>query len=209
IHPRRPSVVRRDGRSRGRPSHAAALTVAHRASRRLLEQRLQGGFSSSRHVDVEEQSTAPEDSSSFNRGAASIGYPEANRCRRWSGSDTGTTGQLAVSNRQSNCGEASMSAVILGALLLAGSFQASQIPDASSQARDLLNRGVSAFRNADYESAVAFFTQAAQLDPDMRTAEVYLATAYAQRYVPGVNTRQNLAFANNAIAAFKRVLDRN
>jgi tetratricopeptide (TPR) repeat protein len=99
--------------------------------------------------------------------------------------------------------------VILGALLLAGYFQTSQIPDASTQARDLLNKGVSAFRNADYESAVAFFTQAAQLDPDMRTAEVYLATAYAQRYVPGVNTRENFAFADNAIAAFKRVLDRN
>jgi hypothetical protein len=30
-------------------------------------------------ADIEEQSAAPEDSSSFNRVAASTGYPEANR----------------------------------------------------------------------------------------------------------------------------------
>jgi tetratricopeptide (TPR) repeat protein len=102
-----------------------------------------------------------------------------------------------------------MIAVITGALLLAASFQTSQLPDASTRARDALNKGVSAFRNGEYESAVAFFTQAVQIDPNMSAAELYLATAYAQRYVPGVSTRENLAFGENAIASFKRLLDRN
>jgi tetratricopeptide (TPR) repeat protein len=102
-----------------------------------------------------------------------------------------------------------MDAIILGPLLLVGSFLTLQIPDASSQARDALNKGVSAFRNADYESAVAFFTQAVQFDPNMSAAELYLATAYAQRFVPGVRTRENLVFADNAIAVFKRLLNRN
>ena len=93
-----------------------------------------------------------------------------------------------------------MNAIILRALLLAGSFLTSQIPDASTQARDAVNKGVSAFRHADYESAVAFFTQAVQFDPNMSAAQLYLATAYAQRYVPGVRTRDNFAFADNAIA---------
>jgi tetratricopeptide (TPR) repeat protein len=102
-----------------------------------------------------------------------------------------------------------MIAAMTGALLLAASFQTSQLPDASTRARDALNKGVTAFRNANYESAVAFFTQAVQIDPNMSDAEHYLATAYAQRYVPGVSTRENLAFAEKAIASFKSLLDRN
>jgi len=103
-----------------------------------------------------------------------------------------------------------MIAVIVGAMLLSGgSFHTSQVPDASTLARDALNKGVSAFRNGDYESAVAFLTQAVQIDPNMSVAELYLATAYAQRYVPELRTRENLAFADNAIALFKGLLNRN
>jgi len=47
------------------------------------------------------------------------------------------------------------------------------------------------------------------LDPDFTVAEVYLATAYAQRFLPGVQTRENLAFADNAIGTFKHILSQD
>jgi len=100
-----------------------------------------------------------------------------------------------------------ISCVIAGLLLAGFSVTvAAQTPPALTEARDTLNRGVSAFRNADYEAAIALFKQAVVIDPEFTVAEVYLATAYAQRYVPGVQTRENLAFAANAIESFKHVL---
>ena len=56
---------------------------------------------------------------------------------------------------------------------------------AKLQARDNLNKGVRAFRDAHYENAVTYFKQAVDLDPDLTTAEIYLATAYSQQYIPG------------------------
>ena len=87
------------------------------------------------------------------------------------------------------------STCIIAGLLLAGLATSAQTREPLTQAPDTLNKGVSAFRNADYESAVALFKQAVALDPDFTVAEVYLATAYAQRFLPGVQTRENLAFA--------------
>src|SRR5262249_56538241 len=98
---------------------------------------------------------------------------------------------------------------IIAGLLLTGLSINAQTREPSTQARDTLNRGVSAFRNADYESAIALFKQAAALDPDFTVAEVYLATAYAQRFLPGVQTRENLAFADNAIGTFKHILSQD
>jgi tetratricopeptide (TPR) repeat protein len=95
---------------------------------------------------------------------------------------------------------------IITGLLLTGLSISAQTREPLTQARDTLNRGVSAYRNADYESAIALFKQAVALDPDFTGAEVYLATAYAQRFLPGVQTRENLAFADNAIDTFKHVL---
>jgi tetratricopeptide (TPR) repeat protein len=64
--------------------------------------------------------------------------------------------------------------------------------DPSIQARDTLNKGVAAFNTGNYESAIEFFKQAVEKDPNLQTAELFLATAYAQRFVPGVETRENL-----------------
>ena len=103
-----------------------------------------------------------------------------------------------------------ISCVIAGLLLAGFSVTvAAQTLPALTEARDTLNRGVSAFRNADYEAAIALFKQAVVIDPEFTVAEVYLATAYAQRYVPGVQTRENLAFADNAIESFKHVLSKD
>jgi tetratricopeptide (TPR) repeat protein len=80
---------------------------------------------------------------------------------------------------------------------------------AKLQARDNLNKGVRAFRDAHYERAVDFFKQAVELDPDLTTAEIYLATAYAQQYVPGSREADSRKNADMAIQTFENVLKRD
>jgi len=77
---------------------------------------------------------------------------------------------------------------------------------AKLQARDNLNKGVRAFSDAHYEKAVDYFKQAVQLDPDLTTAELYLATAYSQQYVPDGRGEDNAKFAQLAIQTFEDVL---
>jgi TonB family protein len=74
------------------------------------------------------------------------------------------------------------------------------------EARDNLNRGIKAFRESKYDVAAESFKKAMQLDPDLTNAELYLATAYAQQYIPGSTTAQNTEAANNAIRTFESVL---
>jgi len=75
------------------------------------------------------------------------------------------------------------------------------------RARDQLNKGVKAYRNANYEQAIEHFKTAVFLDSDLKVAKLYLATAYAQQYVPGVESPDNVRNANQAIDEYKKVLD--
>jgi len=74
------------------------------------------------------------------------------------------------------------------------------------KARDQLNKGVQSFKNARYEEAINHFNEAVRLDPTLVNARLYLATAYAQQYVPGADTPENTAFGTNAIEEYKKVL---
>src|ERR1051326_4302754 len=76
-------------------------------------------------------------------------------------------------------------------------------------ARDQLNKGVAAYKNAKYEQAINNFKQAVALDPSLQNAKLYLATAYAQQYIPGVDSPENLQNANAAIEQYKSVLERD
>src|SRR2546421_12732027 len=79
---------------------------------------------------------------------------------------------------------------------------------AKLQARDNLNKGVRAFRDAHYENAVNYFKQAVELDPDLTNAEIYLATAYSQQYIPGRSSEDNDKNGKLAIQTFEDVLKR-
>jgi tetratricopeptide (TPR) repeat protein len=74
------------------------------------------------------------------------------------------------------------------------------------QARDQLNKGVQSYKNARYEEAIEHFKTAVNLDPSLLNARIYLATAYAQQYVPGAETEENKRFAAQAIEEYKKVL---
>ncbi len=75
------------------------------------------------------------------------------------------------------------------------------------RARDQLNKGVTAYKNAKYEEAIDHFQQSVALDPTLINAKMYLATAFAQQYIPGVEDKDNLKMADQAIEQYKRVLD--
>jgi tetratricopeptide (TPR) repeat protein len=74
------------------------------------------------------------------------------------------------------------------------------------QARDHLNKGVQAYKNSKFEQAIDHFQKAVQLDPSLVNAKLYLATAYAQQYIPGADTPENNRFAEQAIDEYKEVL---
>jgi tetratricopeptide (TPR) repeat protein len=77
------------------------------------------------------------------------------------------------------------------------------------KARDLLNKGVTAFKNGQSDAAIEDFKQAKEADPDLLNARLYLATAYASLYIPGAPSQENMARGNQAVAEFKEVLDKD
>lgn len=77
------------------------------------------------------------------------------------------------------------------------------------RARDQLNKGVQSYRGAQYDSAIEHFKNAVSLDPTLTVAGLYLATAYAQQCVPGVDTPDNTRNCNQAIDEFKKLLEKN
>jgi tetratricopeptide (TPR) repeat protein len=77
------------------------------------------------------------------------------------------------------------------------------------RARDQLNKGVASYRNARYEEAINHFQNAVSLDSGLENARLYLATAYTQLYVPGVDTPENNQLAQQAIDQYKVVLERD
>jgi tetratricopeptide (TPR) repeat protein len=96
-----------------------------------------------------------------------------------------------------------VAALVLGAVAIASSGCE------KLRARDQLNKGVQAFKNAKYAEAVENFKVAVELDPTFATARLYLATAYMSQYIPGSESEENLRFASAAKQNFQQVLDKD
>jgi tetratricopeptide (TPR) repeat protein len=94
-------------------------------------------------------------------------------------------------------------------LALVAIFALTSVSCAKLQARDNLNKGVRAFRDAKYEAAVQYFQEAVRLDPELVDAELYLATAYQQQFIPGAQSAENQKNAEMAIQTYQRVLQRD
>lgn len=77
------------------------------------------------------------------------------------------------------------------------------------EARDELNKGVTAYKNANYEQAIEHFKDAVRLDDDLKVAKLYLATAYRSQYVPGVDTPDNISMAQQALDGYREILERD
>src|SRR5712675_128808 len=74
------------------------------------------------------------------------------------------------------------------------------------KARDLLNKGVAAYRDGKFDASIEDFKQAKDLDPTLMNARLYLATAYATQYIPGAPSEENIRMGDQAIKEFQDVL---
>ena len=78
------------------------------------------------------------------------------------------------------------------------------------QARDNLVKGIKAFKETKFETAIKHFDLARQQDPHLANAELYLATSYAQMFDPNSPAvGDNEKYANNAIQVFESVLNKD
>ncbi len=75
------------------------------------------------------------------------------------------------------------------------------------RSRDQLNKGVQAYKAGRQEEAIDHFKQAVEFDPSYVNARLYLATAYASIFVPGIDSEENNRNAEAAIDQFKKVLE--
>ncbi len=94
-------------------------------------------------------------------------------------------------------------APVLGVLLLAALSTGCN----KLKARDQLNKGVAAFRGAQFQQAIEHFKSAEQFDPELLNARIYLAAAQFQLYVPGGESPDNIKIGQEAIKAFEDVLN--
>jgi tetratricopeptide (TPR) repeat protein len=74
------------------------------------------------------------------------------------------------------------------------------------KARDLLNKGVQAYKGGQYDAAIEDFKQSKALDPSLTNARLYLATAYSAQYIPGAPSDENVRMGEQAISEYKEVL---
>jgi tetratricopeptide (TPR) repeat protein len=93
------------------------------------------------------------------------------------------------------------------ALIAVGLALVSAVGCSKLKARDQLNKGVQSYKNAKYEEAIDHFQKAVSLDPALLNARLYLATAYAQQYIPGAETEDNTRMGQQAIEEYKTVLE--
>src|SRR5579863_10401491 len=90
--------------------------------------------------------------------------------------------------------------------LAVASVGAQQSPQMPEDSRTWLNRGVQAFKNAQYGEAAVDFQKSVDLAPSASTPRLYLATTYLQQYIPGAESPENLAMARKAETEFHAVL---
>ncbi len=74
------------------------------------------------------------------------------------------------------------------------------------RAKNALNEGASAYRQGNFAEAEQKFRYAYQLDPSQKNAPLFIARAVQQQYKPGVQTPENLAIGERAVAAYQDIL---
>ena len=76
------------------------------------------------------------------------------------------------------------------------------------QASEELNKAAAAYRDANFAEAQRHSERALQLDPESRTAPMFIARTIHAQYRPGVATIENQTKAREAIIAYQRILER-
>ncbi|CDM64999.1 tetratricopeptide repeat protein [Pyrinomonas methylaliphatogenes] len=75
------------------------------------------------------------------------------------------------------------------------------------RAKNEINEGARAYHERKYAEAQQHFERALELDPEQKNAQFFIARAIHAQYKPGVDTPENIAKAEAAIEAYKKVLE--
>ena len=77
------------------------------------------------------------------------------------------------------------------------------------RSKNQLNEAARAYREGRFQEAEQHSRQAAELDPDNKTAPMFIARTIHAQYRPGVQTPENIAKAQQAIDAYQQILAKN
>ncbi len=77
------------------------------------------------------------------------------------------------------------------------------------RSKNQLNEAARAYREGKFPEAEAHSREAAALDPDNKTAPMFIARTIHAQYRPGVQTPENIAKAQQAIEAYQQLLANN
>src|SRR5687768_3610495 len=77
------------------------------------------------------------------------------------------------------------------------------------RSKNQLNEAARAYREGRFPEAEQYSRRAAELDPNNRTAPMFIARTIHAQYRPGVQTPDNVAKAQAAIDAYQKILERN
>jgi TonB family protein len=92
------------------------------------------------------------------------------------------------------------------ALTLAASAAVFGQASAADEARKELNEGARAYRAGRFAEAEERFRRALELDPSQKNAPLFIARAVQQQFKPGVQTPENIAAGERAVAAYQEIL---
>ena len=77
------------------------------------------------------------------------------------------------------------------------------------RAKNQLNEAARSYREGRFVEAEQHSREAAQLDPENKTAPIFIARTIHMQYRPGVQTPENVAKAQQAIEAYQQILQKN
>jgi len=77
------------------------------------------------------------------------------------------------------------------------------------RSKNQLNEAARAYREGKFPEAEQHSREAAALDPDNKTAPMFIARTIHAQYRPGVQSPENIAKAQQAIDAYQEILKRN
>src|SRR5215211_3452230 len=77
------------------------------------------------------------------------------------------------------------------------------------RSKNQLNEAARSYREGRFPEAEQHSREAAALDPDNKTAPMFIARTIHAQYRPGVQSPENIAKAQEAIQAYQQLLDKN
>jgi tetratricopeptide (TPR) repeat protein len=77
------------------------------------------------------------------------------------------------------------------------------------RAKNQLNEAARAYHEGHFEEAEQYSRKALELDPNSKTAPLFIARSIHAQYRQGVQSPENLAKAQEAIQAYQRILERD